>query len=447
MDERIILTSGRPEFLYEQACTVKETYHFGRWGSAALVGSDAEMESTLCEDDRVRSVEKNHTATLRIEPEHVSEDPDDIATIEDVRRLHDVALDSASGRGVTVVAMDSGVDTSHPAFDDASVEEVDVTGSGKGDAVGHGTAVLGQTARLAPEAGLISLRIFGKEGQTKTNVIMRAYEWLHNHTGEYDVVNMSRGAQTRSEQIDRVHNELIAKGVRGVVAAGNTGEKGGSPGTAERAFGIGACTEAGKMAEFSSYNPERDNPDVAAIGKDTRLAQAEGTAMGTDLSGRWVKASGTSFSAPEVAGMVAKYLDVHPDASPARIVEDFEAAARDVPDQPRDGAGLADYGAAVNRRGSPPTSPSQPGEPAPGGAPATVWDAPGRDLLEIGADWLPAGEYTATRTGDGEAGTEIRLVRADREPGPDGGGDGKRGRDDRPADPAADGDVDVDADT
>ena len=408
MAERIILVTGRPEFLYDCACTVRETYNFGRWGSAALVDYDPEAdEGALHDDERVHSIEENHTATLRIEPEHVSENPDDVATIEDVRRLHDVPADGASGKGLTVVAMDSGVDPSHPVFGDVDIEQVDVTGSGKGDAVGHGTAVLGQVTRLAPEADLVALRIFGEEGETKTNVIMRAYEWLHNNTDRYDIVNMSWGSSARSQQLDRTHNELIERGVRGVVAAGNSGEKGGSPATAERAFSVGACTEAGKMAEFSSYNPNRDNPDVAAIGKDNRLAQADGTTMGTDLSGRWVKASGTSFSAPEVAGMVAKYLSVHPDATPARIMRDFEANARNIKDQPRDGAGLADYRASVGRKKSP--SPDPEPEPTPDGASATVWDGPGRDLVEIDADWLTAGEYAVTRDDDAD-GTTLRLV-------------------------------------
>ncbi|MFC5972043.1 S8 family serine peptidase [Halomarina salina] len=427
MAERIILVTGRPEFLYDCPCTVKETYDFGRWGSAALVEYDTEAEaaSVLEADDRVHSIEENHTATLRLEPEYVSENPDDVATIEDVRRLHDVPAKSARGSGVTVVAMDSGVDTSHPVFSDATIEQVDVTGSGRGDAVGHGTAVLGQVTRLAPEADLVSLRIFGEQGQTKTNVIMRAYEWLHNNTGEYDVVNMSWGAQQRSEQIDRTHNELIAKGVRGVVAAGNSGEKGGSPATADRAFSVGACTVDGTMAEFSSYNPRRDNPDVTAIGKDNRLAQADGTTMGTELSGRWVKASGTSFSAPEVAGMVAKYLGVHPDAAPADIVTAFEETARDIKDQPRDGAGLADYRAAVGHGGAPaPSPPTEPSpEPSPDGVSATVWDTPTRDLLEVDADWLTAGEYTVTRTQSDGEGTTLRLV-AD---GQEGGGSGRSG--------------------
>ena len=207
--------------------------------------------------------------------------------------------------------------------------------------------MLGQITRLAPGADLVALRIFGEEGRTKNNVIMRAYEWLHDNTDAYDVVNMSWGSQQTSQAINRVHNGLVETGVRDVVSAGNSGEKSGSPATAERAFSVAACTEDREIADFSSYNPDRDNPDVAAIGKDNRLAQASGTTMGTDLDGPWVKASGTSFSAPEVTGMVAKYLDVRGSTEPEPIMRDFETAARDIPDQPRDGAGLADYAAAV----------------------------------------------------------------------------------------------------
>ena len=405
MTERIILVSGRPEFLYDRPCTVKEIYQFGDWGSAALVDYDSDEESALLKDDRIINVEENLSIHLQVEPEHTSEDPQDVATIEDVRQLHNVPTDSASGKGYTVVAMDSGVDTSHPVFSDDSIKQVDVTGSGKGDAVGHGTAVLGQITRLAPETELIALRIFGDQGQTKTNVIMRAYEWLHNHTGQYHVVNMSWGAQRRSEQIDRVHNRLIEKGVRGVVAAGNTGEKAGSPSTAKQAFSVGACTEEGKMAEFSSYNPKRDNPDVTAIGKDNRLSQADGTTMGQQLSGPWVKASGTSFSAPEVAGMVAKYLSAVGDTPPAEIVTDFESSARDIKGQPRDGAGLVDYKATVGSD----TTPPEP-TPSPGRVAATVWDAPNKDLIQLNADWLTAGSYLAKRSETNDRGTTIKLV-------------------------------------
>lgn len=346
MEERIVFTHESPTFLAEIECDVIETYDFGESG-AAYIECDAEHESAVADDDRVLALEPNMTVEPHLEPEAVSDDPDTVATIEDVRQLHDVPDDGTTGAGVTVVAMDSGIDPGHPVFEGVSIEQVDVTGLGGGDAVGHGTAVLGQVTRLAPGADLVALRIFGAKGQTKNNVIMRAYEWLHTNVDAFDVVNMSWGSQETSQAINRAHNALVEKGVRDVVSAGNSGKKSGSPATAGRAFSVAACTEDGKIAEFSSYNPDRDNPDVAAIGKDNRLAQASGTTLGTDLEGPWVKASGTSFSAPEVAGMVAKYLDLHPETPPETIMNDFEAAARNIPDQPRDGSGLADYEAAA----------------------------------------------------------------------------------------------------
>lgn len=395
MTERIVFLAGRPEFLFDEDCTVIETYHFGEGvGSTAYVECEAEVEATIRRHDRVRAVEDNWEISIPMEPDAVSQAPADVATIEDIRRLHDVPADDATGSGTTVVAMDSGVDTSHPVFDGASIEQVDVTGSGEGDAVGHGTGVLGQITRLAPGADLISLRIFGEEGNTETNVIMRAYEWLHNNVGAYDVVNMSWGSSERSTEIDRIHNRLVEKGIRDVVSAGNSGDPAGSPATAKRAFGIGACTEDGKIADFSSYNPDRDNPDVAAIGVNNRLAQASGTTLGEDLPGPWVKASGTSFSAPAVAGMVAKYLTARGETPPGQIKADFEETARDIPDQPRDGAGLADYAAAAGDRGP---GPGPPSEPRPRRTNAVVQDLVAHDVIYLEADWLDAGEYRVTR--------------------------------------------------
>ncbi len=101
------------------------------------------------------------------------------------------------------------------------------------------------------------------------------------------------------------------------------------------------------MAEFSSYNPNGDNPDVTAIGKDNRLAQAAGTNLGNQLEGQWVKASGTSFAVPETAGMVAKYIDGKKDWSPAAVLTAFEDGARDIEGQPRDGAGIVDYQSTI----------------------------------------------------------------------------------------------------
>ena len=164
------------------------------------------------------------------------------------------------------------------------------------------------------------------------------------------------------------------------------------------------------MAEFSSYNPNRDNPDVTAIGKDNRLAQAAGTTMGSDLEGPWVKASGTSFAAPEVAGMVAKFRSTQ-DASPKRVMEAFEGGARNIPDQPRDGAGLVDYRAALRAAGTEP-SPAPPEDPATPANPdeAVVLGVGDHRIAVLGADCLGSGLYETTCEEDDGAGTVVRFV-------------------------------------
>ena len=297
----------------------------------------------LEESDWVDRVDDPFEVHLRTALDYTSRS--ETATIEDVRRVHSVVKDGATGAEQTVVVMDSGINESHPVFDGMHIQHVDCTGSNDdaADEVGHGTAAAGQIAQLAPDVDLVDLRIFGGSDSTGSQPVLKAYEWLFAHADQVDVVNLSWGTSSISSYLNRLQNKLVSKGVRGVVAAGNSGESGGSPATAEKAFSVGACTEDRNLAPFSSYDPRRENPDLTAIGVDCMLAQAEDTSMGTDLPGPWIKASGTSFSAPDVAGCVAKYLSRDPDASPADVAEAFRESADNLRSTNREGTGLLDY--------------------------------------------------------------------------------------------------------
>ena len=349
----VYLNEGEDSSVFEEEDDIEVIEEFNIGGQPVVKvrikadGVDQKIAS-LKDNDKVRTIEDDFTGHILTAPEgegYISED--NIATINEIKSFHNITDNNELGEGTTVVIMDSGIDVAHRFFKNVpEIRLVDCTGHGHGDTNGHGTGVAGMVHGVAPKAKLIGLRIFGNEGSTSSSIIFRAYEWLHDHVAEYDIVNMSWGASARSRPLDSIHTALIEKGVRDVVAAGNSGGPGGSPATAQNAFSAGACTIEGDLALFSSYNPEYGNPDVCAVGVDCKLARARRTNMGTPINRRWTKASGTSFSAPALSGMVARYCEAHPETSIDQIAEAFKTTARDIPDIPEDGSGVADYGAA-----------------------------------------------------------------------------------------------------
>lgn len=317
---------------------------------------------------------------LRIDPNVTS--AHSLATVEDVYGLHNADPDpDATGDGVTVAVVDTGVDTSHDVFEEVDVRQVDFTGYGEGDVVGHGTGVAGILAQLAPDVEIVSLRVFGDSGRTGMQPIGEAYDWLVEHAGDVDLCNVSWGADRDVDNLNEEHQRILDEGVQDVVAAGNTGGRGGSPATAQGAFSVGALTVDGRVTRFSSYDPNRDNPDVAALGKDVRLARADGTSFGRVVDDDWVKGSGTSFAAPVTAGLVARYLSKHDGG----VVENFEASARNIPGTPEEGEGVVDHGRAMKRAGGKSTTS------------ASVYGVAGFDFLVLEKDLFDSGSYEAIK--------------------------------------------------
>ncbi|ELZ28449.1 subtilisin-like serine protease [Halogeometricum pallidum JCM 14848] len=274
-----------------------------------------------------------------------------VVTVSDVRQIHGFPApsddDAPTGSGLTVAVMDSGVDESHEVFDGIPVEHHNFTEAADEpyDEVGHGTGVAGLIAQLSPGIEkIVDLRIFGESGSGNGRPIFDAYEWARSHADELATINLSWGAQTRSADIDREHAKLMNAGVQDVVAAGNTGNTSGSPATADDAYGIGAMNEEKEMTRFSSYNPGAvENPDVVGLGKDVKLPRASGTSMGTVLDENYVKASGTSFSAPIATAAMNLYIEAEDEGSQ----RPFERTAIDIPGTPRDVYGYFRYDRAV----------------------------------------------------------------------------------------------------
>jgi len=150
-----------------------------------------------------------------------------------------------------------------------------------------------------------------------------------------DVINTSLGYQTydRNEYsytmsdldgqtsfISRAAEIAVSRGINVVVAAGNSGytswPKIGMPADAVSVITVGAVDANRDKTYFSSTGPtadERIKPDVMAQGSDA-MVYWDGQIQGL---------SGTSFSSPITAGMVACMVQAYPQKTPAQIKQDL----------------------------------------------------------------------------------------------------------------------------
>ena len=101
---------------------------------------------------------------------------------------------------------------------------------------------------------------------------------------------------------------------------------------------IGAVDENGNRASFSSVGPTFDGrikPDVMAMGYLTYVA---------DSNGGYKQGSGTSFSCPVMAGMVACFWQALPKATAAEIRDAVrKCASRSENPDPKNGYGIPDF--------------------------------------------------------------------------------------------------------
>jgi hypothetical protein len=117
----------------------------------------------------------------------------------------------------------------------------------------------------------------------------------------------------------------FSRGMICVVSAGNSGSSTwqyiSAPADAVHALAVGAVNAAGSYATFSSQGPsfdQRVKPDVVAQGQLAVVSNATGSVT---------TASGTSFSGPIIAGMVAGFWQALPNKTNSHIVQLIKQSA------------------------------------------------------------------------------------------------------------------------
>jgi subtilisin family serine protease len=226
----------------------------------------------------------------------------------------DWAFGGATGAGVCVAIVDSGVDGDHPLVggvarsvavsvrDGDAVMEEDT----EGDLNGHGTACAGIVRSLAPEVELTSVRVLGADSTGSGDVLAAGLRWAVEEG--HDIVNMSLSTRKRDWALDlhELADRAYFRRSMLVCSAHNLAIE-SFPWRFASVISVGSHEESDPYTVF--YNPR---PPVEFFGRgvDVEIAWTDG---GT------IRATGNSFATPQVAGLCALALSKHPELTPFQL--------------------------------------------------------------------------------------------------------------------------------
>ena len=284
----------------------------------------------------------------------------------------------------TIAIVDSGIDANRSDFDygariKANVVMTQLQPNSPGDGRGHGTFVAGIAAGSAPDnagaspnSDLVMLDVMDDYGMARTSDVIAAAEWIHENKDKHNirVANFSLHTTTPSnftkDPLDKAVEKLWFDGVVVVVASGNYGVPGGpsgvkfAPGNDPFVITVGAIDLEGSVSvwrhdvpNWSAYGYTYDGfkkPEVSAAGRYMVGAVPAGATLKTDkpenvISNTSMRLSGTSFSAPIVAGAAAQILARYPNWTPDLVKGALMLTARFVPDAEPGQAGVGEINA------------------------------------------------------------------------------------------------------
>jgi subtilisin family serine protease len=216
---------------------------------------------------------------------------------------------SATGQGVTVYVVDSGIQLDNPEFEGRAANGY---GRYQKNCNGHGTGVAGvigsRSFGVAKQVTLVSVRVQPCSGVALATDVIKGLNWILRNARGPSVVNISANGTYYPDFNTAVQN-LINAGIVVVVGAGNDSQDAcyHSPSAVMDAIVVGATRSDDTSAPWSNFGSCVD-----------LYAPGEGIAT-TWTTAPVTYGSGTSYSAPIVTGVAAMYLETHPLASPQEV--------------------------------------------------------------------------------------------------------------------------------
>lgn len=234
----------------------------------------------------------------------------------DIKLPQAQALSKNFGAGIKVAVLDTGIDLNHPMFsgrlapssewkdfidNDVTPQEV------AGTSYGHGTAVAGIILQAAPRAIILPIRVLNGEGVGDTDDIAAAIDWAVQKGAK--VINLSLGTNVQATALQSWVGYALSRGIYVVASSGNSGDTNITYPAAEATsmtysgvnhskylISVGSMNSSWTRSSFSTYGTALE---LMAPGEQVF------TAFPDSQTGH---ATGTSFAAPQVAGVLAMAL-------------------------------------------------------------------------------------------------------------------------------------------
>jgi len=222
----------------------------------------------------------------------------------------------ATGKGVSIAVVDSGIDTTHADLQGKVKESVEAHAINKrvtfepsdaGDSAGHGTACAGIISRIAPDAEFYSIKVLGAGGLGDGIAFLAGLEYAVKN--KYQIINLSLGT-TKPQFFAPLHDLLDRAYQAGciVVAAANNLPQPSFPSVFSSSL-----ISVSKHEDHDPFNFGFRYGEVIEL-----------TAPGVNIRTAWLNNSyksltGNSFACPHIVAVIALLLEKHPQLTPFQV--------------------------------------------------------------------------------------------------------------------------------
>lgn len=330
-------------------------FYTSRWFNAAIVEMDESITNSITALSYVSNVEKVGNQSKLNGRKHKKKFGDEVSRIEGESDFQinyigadEMQADGYDGEGVLIAVTDGGFINTHTIdafshlYDQGKIKYTfDYTSNDTFvyDYTDHGTQVLSTIGAIdvgysgiAPEAEFM---LFVTEDVSTENHV-EEYNWLlaaeFADSAGVDIINASIGYSTFLEGADYSYDDLdgqttvitraanfaASKGMLVVTGAGNEGLMAWhyilAPGDSESVLTVGSVSSTGSVSSFSGVGPTFDGrikPDVATFGSSVSVI---------NQNGNTIRVSGTSYSAPQIAGFAAGLMQAYPELTVKEII-------------------------------------------------------------------------------------------------------------------------------